>query len=79
MNLEEGLEVIRREMLKQSEKHKQSASKKAGKYQSGVMSVSLFEAVRLAVTAEMLEGLGNALSVEKVAQWRLEQLEQKSG
>lgn len=78
MELEEGLEIIRREMRRQAEKNKKAAAKRAGKYQDSLMSTPLFEAIRVAITADALEALANVLTIEKIETWRLEQLKNKN-
>lgn len=69
LTLEEGLEIIRREMTRQAENHRNSALKKVNAYKKNGNFSSLIEGARLDVTADALKGVGKALTVEKVKKW----------
>ena len=82
MNAEELLNdiinVIRLELLKQAARHRQSATEKLRKYYHGdIQLTGMIDGVRLEVTGATLEGLGKVLTLEKVEQWREEQKETK--
>lgn len=78
MNAEEIINVIRVELLKQAARHRQAGTKKLRQYyQEEIKLDGMIDAVRLEVTGATLEGLGNALTPEKVEQWREEQKETK--
>lgn len=70
MTLEEGIEVIRQEMMLQSIKHRVSSVKRARKYETDKNVSILLESVRLEVTAEALNGIAKALNLKKVESWR---------
>jgi len=82
MNAEELLNdvinVIRVELLRQAAKHRQSAITRLRKYYEGNKKLDvMIDVARLEVTGAALEGLGKALTLEKVEQWREEQKETK--
>ena len=70
MNLEEGLKVIRRELKQQAENHQNSALKRVSAYEKNGDLNSLVEGARLDVIADALQGLGKALTIEKVRCWQ---------
>ena len=71
MTLQEGIEIICREMKSQSRKHRESALKRVGDYYRNNTNLNnLIEGVRLEVTAEALDGIAKALSVDKIKEWR---------
>ena len=78
MTLEKGLEIIRKELLKQAERHRGSASKQLHKYAMNRKLPNIIDCIRLEVISESLEGLGKVLTVEKISQWHKDQLN-KSG
>lgn len=73
---EDVVKIIRVELLKQAARHRQSATKKMRQYyQEQIDLKGMIDAIRLEVAGVTLEGLGQALTLEKVEKWREEQKE----
>ncbi len=70
ITLQEGINIISREMIDQAKNHRISAVKRVDIYKRNGNIINLLEAVRLETIAESLEGLSIAMSVEKVKKWR---------
>lgn len=80
MTAEEIVKIIRVELLKQAARHRQSATKKMRRYyQDQVKIGGLIDAVRLEIISESLQGLGEALTLQKIEEWRRDQEECKDG
>lgn len=72
MNLNEGLKVICKELLKQAQSNRVSAKTRITQFFIDKKLSGLLRVARLEITADSLEGLGKALTVEKVERWARE-------
>lgn len=70
MKIEEVLETIRKELIRQAHRHRQAASAKVAEYKDNNKNAELLTRVfRLSFTAEALENFSHALTLERFAEW----------
>lgn len=70
MNIEEVLDIIRQELIKQAKRHDIAAYERIQKYQESFDSKILNDAVRMAFTGQALANFSEALTVEHFQKWR---------
>lgn len=76
MEVEEVLEIIRKEMIQQAHKHSQAALAKVAEYKNNKKVDLLTKIFRLSFTAEALENFSHALTLERFAEWMLKAYEE---
>jgi len=70
MDIDDVLEIIRQELIKQAKRHDIAASERIQKYQESFDSKVLNDAVRMAFTGQALANFSEALTLEHFQKWR---------
>ena len=69
MKIEEVLQIIREELIRQSKRHGNSALARVAEYKGQKKTEIIIRALKLLFTAEALENFSHALTPERFAEW----------